>query len=460
MPIAQFSGLASGIDSGALIDAIIEARELRNQIRRDEIEFLESENESLEELNTKLLDLDDLISKFRTANGNGVAKKSSSTDPAVATASVGSNAYNATYSLDVSSIADGATGSFNNSYASETAVVSAGSGDVTLTIGTGGDQVTVSATVTAGVTNLTQLANALNADPDAAGRVVASVVNVGTSGSPDYRLLVTTLESGLDMGTLAMSADAGLTELQTTTIDQASDAVFTISGITGSITRSSNTVEDVISGVTFNLTDTGSTDIAISNDPDKTADEISQIVEAFNDIVSFVAENDTIERVEDDSDATNVFGSLAKTRLDNDFLAAFRTNLLSASSSGTSITSMSQLGLSTNRDGTITFDADDFKEAVDEDPEGVTGVLNNFADSVSGVSGTIFQYTRFSGFIDVAQESNNDQIENLSDAIANLERQTDKQRRTLELRFANLEKITGDLQSQQQALSGILAGLG
>ncbi len=460
MPIAQFSGLASGIDSAALIDAVIEAKEIRNDIRREEIEFLQSENDSLEEFNTQLLALDDLIEGFRTANNGGISKSASSTDPAVATASVGSNAFNAAYTIDVTSVADTATGSFNNSYASSTATVSAGSGDVTVTVGTGADQVTLTATVTGGVTTLDQLATALNADPDADGRAAASVVNIGTSAAPDYRLLITTLESGVAEGTLALSADPALTELQTSTIDQATNAVFTVSGITGSISRATNNVDDVISGVTFNILDTGSTNVSIGNDASKTADELSQIIESFNELVSFIAENNTVERVEDSRDSTNIFASLAKTRVDDDFLAAFRGALLSASSSGNEVTSFSSLGISTNRDGTITFDQDEFTEAVSADPDGATGVLRDFADSISGVNGTLFQYTKLNGFVDVAQESNNNQIENLNDAIAQLERQTSSQRSSLEKQFANLEAVTGELQNKQQALSGILAGLG
>ncbi len=459
MPLAQFSGLASGIDSASLIDAVIEAKQIRNDLRRQDIEFLESENDSLEEFNTQLLALDDLIEGFRTSNNGGIAKSGTSTDPAVATASVGSNAFNATYSLDVTSVADTATGSFNNSYASADTVVSAGSGDVTVTVGTGADQVVLTATVTGGSTTLEELATALNADTDAEGRAVASVVNIGTTATPDYRLLVTTLESGEAKGTLAISADPALTELQTTTIDQATNAVFTLSGITGSITRDSNNIDDVISGVTFNVLDTGSTNVSIGNDASKTADELSQIVEAFNEIVSFIAENNTVDRVEDSRDSTNIFASLAKTRVDDDFLSSFRGALLSASSSGSEVGSFSALGLSTNRDGTIEFDEDEFIEAVAADSDGAAGVLRDFGDSVSGISGTLFQYTKLSGFIDVAQESNNNQIENLNNSIAQLDRQTDAQRSSLEKQFTNLESVTGALQAQQSALSGILASL-
>lgn len=461
MPIAQFSGLASGIDSGALIDAVIEAREVRNDIRRADIEHLESENDALEELNTKLLALDDLIDAFRTVNGGGVGKSATSTDPTVATASATSAANNAAYSLSVNTVADTATGSFNNSYSSSTAYVStAGSGTVTVTVGQGADQIVINSTVTVNSTTLQDLVNDINDDASADGRVVASVVNIGTDASPDYRLLFTTLETGESEGNLALSASAAITELQTTTIDQATNAVFSISGISDSVTRESNTISDVISGLTFQLYDTGSTDITVGNDSDSTADEINEIVEAFNDIVDYVNENDTVERIEEDEQVSNVFGTLAKTRIDNDFLDAFRSALSSASSSSQgAVSSMAELGLATQRDGTITFDTDAFKEAITDDPSGATDVLRDFADQISGVSGIIYQYTKLNGFIDSAQEGNDDEIENLQDAIEQLERQTASLRETMEMQFARLEQITGEMQSQQQALSGILAGL-
>ncbi len=457
MAIAQFSGLASGIDSASLIDATIEARELTNQLRRQNIEFLESENESLDELNSKLLALDELVDRFRTVNSGGIAKKGTSSDPSILTATAGTNAVNATYDLTVSQIADTATGSFDDSYSSADAVLSNG-GTVTVDVGVGAASVQIQATITGGVTTLEEVANQINSDPDADGRVVASVVNIGSGVTPDYRLMFNTLETGEREGRLLLSSTSA--DFTTTNIQQARDAEFTIDGITGTITRTSNTVGDVISGVTFQLTDTGSASVSIGNDVDKTADEMSEIVDAFNDIVEFINENDTVDRIEDDENVANVFGSLAKTRVDNDFLSAFRLALLSADSgSGDEVQSMSELGLSTNRDGTLTFDSDEFKEQAGADADGATGVLQSFADQVAGASGMIFQYTRLNGFIDNAQSGNNTEIESLNDSIQQLERRTAKLRDSLTKQFARLETITSGLQSQQQALSGILAGL-
>lgn len=458
MPVGQFAGLASGIDSKALIDALVKAKEAVNVKRRAEIDHITGENSALDELNSKLLALDELVSPFRTANSGGISKKGTSSDPTVANAVVGANANNASYSLTVTSIADSATGSFDNGYADTTTHVStSGSGNVTITVGLGSEQKIITVPVTANSTTLEQLVNAINDSSDASGRLAASAVNVGTAAIPSYQLVLSTLNQGTSKGTLTFSADVAITELQATTTDPATDAVFSILGITGSITRSSNAVNDVISGITFNFFKSGTSTISISNDADTTADKVAAIVDAYNDIVEYINDNDTIKQDSRSADKSFTFGSLSKTRVDDDFLSVFRANLSAAeATSGTSVTKMSELGISTNRDGTLSFDADVFKTAVSADPIGAGQVLNSFADSVSGVSGSIYNFTQLQGYIDVAIDANNNQIQNLEDTIAQVERSSAKLRERLLGQFTRLEQITGRLQTQQQALSGIL----
>ncbi len=464
MPVAQFSGLASGIDSAALIDSIIKARNQTNEVRRAEIEHLGSENDSLDELDGKILTLNDLIDEFRTANGGGVSKKATSGDSSTVTAIAGSNAVNSSFAINtITSVAKTGNGSFNQSYAASTTVAStAGSGTVSIDVGTGANLVNISATVTQNVTTIAELVDALNADTDAAGRFSASLINVGTSSSPSYKIAFNSLQQGTDLGTLAATITPAITELQAPTLSQATDAVFTMSGVTGNITRSTNTIDDLITGVTLQLNKTSGSavNISISDDATATSDKIEEIVAAYNDIVEYINENDTIQSQNSGSGTVNIYGSLAKTRLDNDFLSAFRLEISGATSAnGTAVTAMSEMGISTNRDGTLSFDSETFAEAVSSDSLGVQEVLNDFADSASGTGGMLYQYTSFGGFIDIAQEANNSQITNLNDKIDQVERQSDKVRESLTAQFSRLEVVTGRLQSTQNALSGILAGL-
>jgi flagellar hook-associated protein 2 len=468
MAIAQFSGLASGIDSASLIDAVIEAKQIKNDLRKKQVEEITAESESLDEFKSKITALSDIIDKFRTINGGGVSKKATTTNSDAVTATASAAATNGSYSINVVSVADTATSSFNQSYSSDTSVASTLGGDVTVTVGLGAEQVVITKTATAGVTTLNDLVTAFNADSNATGRVTASAINIGTDASPDYRLVFKSLVSGTDEGTLALSGTtAELTAVASTT-DQATDSEFNLGGIGTSIIRSSASISDVIPGVTFNLVDAGAATITVSNDAETTADNIQEFVDAYNEIVKYYNENNTVERTQDGSKIVNVFGTLAKARTDNDFISAFRLDMAGATSTnGTSISSMADLGLLTNRDGTLTFDKEStvdivigFNDAVEADPVGVTEVLNSFADALAGVDGTIYQYTKLGGQIDIAIDSNDGEIENISNAIAQLDRQTDKIRESLTLRFARLESTTSRLQSQQQSLTSALAALG
>ena len=97
------------------------------------------------------------------------------------------------------------------------------------------------------------------------------------------------LKTGVESGSIAFDIPSsasfgGTSQLQSRTIDQATDATFAVDGITGSTTRSTNTVSDVFSGVTFQLNKVGSASVNVATDVDTTYDTIKEIVEAYNDL--------------------------------------------------------------------------------------------------------------------------------------------------------------------------------
>lgn len=455
----QFSGLASGIDSASLIDSLIEARSKTNEMRKKQVESLGSENDQLEEFNTRLLALNDLIDKFRSSNSGGLSKAVSSSDSTKVSATANGTAAVGAIDVNVTSVAKSARASFSGTYASTSTAVGAGS--ITIDVGTGSNKKSISVTTT-GTDTLQSLANSINANSDAAGNLLASVVNVGTEAAPSYRMLLQTLQTGTEKGTLAVSANTigSLGAIDGASEVTASDAVFSISGIPGTITRSTNSVSDVLSGITLQLDGktTSPVSLAVSSDAQATADALKEIVDTFNDLVSFANENNIVTQNKG-SDNSNSFGPLAKTRIDDDFLSALRSNLSGASSeSGTLAKSFADLGLSTNRDGTLAFDSDTFIETASKDPYGATELLNSFADATAGVSGTIYQYTRLDGFIDMAQNSNRSEIDSIQDAIDRLDASNAKYRESLTLKYARLESTTARLQSQQSALAGLSGG--
>jgi len=462
MPTIQFTGLATGIDTAALIDAIIEARSITNIIRENEVEQLEAANTAIGELETMVLSLNSMIDAFREINGGGLDKQATSSDEEVLTATASNAATNGAYDITVNSLAQTATGSFYDStstYTSTDDVFSTDTGSIDVTVGTGANQFTINVGVTGGSTTVADVVDAINNDANASGRVSATAVNVGTADNPDYRVVVNTLESGTDQGTLAFSS-TGISNF-TDTIEQADNANITIDGI-GTIERTTNNISDVITGVTLNLSDTGGPEtITVSNDASNTAESIQEIVDKFNEIVTYVKENNSVTRVEEGENVGNAFGTLAKVRVDDDFLSQFRLTLSGAESeNGSAVTAMSELGISTNQDGTLSFDSAEFTEKLGSDPTGVAEVLQDFAEDAVSSEGTLTQFTRFNGLFDLAVDTNDSQIERINDQIERLNRANDKLRESLTAQYARLEEVTGSLNNQGQALTALLSGLG
>ncbi len=157
MPLINFSGIASGIDSNALIEALTSAtRKQRITPSQDKIDELTEANASLEELDTKFAALKDKASDFTTLSGGALVKSAESSDETAVTATATGLATNGTYTVSVTTIAKNATGSFNDRFASDDTIVNSGinNGDpagqrtLTVSIGTGAELETTSIELT------------------------------------------------------------------------------------------------------------------------------------------------------------------------------------------------------------------------------------------------------------------------------------------------------------------------
>lgn len=497
----NFSGIASGIDSNALIDAISTAtKQARVVPNETKVTELGETNAVFTDLKTKLLALQELAYNFSTLGGGALSKNALSSDETAVTASASNAATNGSYTLTVTNKARNHTHSFNNAFTSSSTAIDATISDatpaddaintITYNIGNGADAKSIAVRVTSTMTpaSFVEKFNA-NATASAPGYATASLVNVGTTAVPSYRIVVNTNNQGTAKGEIStVATGAYLTggvldaadPLKVTEVP-AENAEFSISGIAGTITRSSNAISDVITGVTFNIqAEAGTSTITITDDVAKSQSTVQEFVDAYNEIVKFIAENNAISREEDGEDVSNTFAPLSKSRTDDNFLISFRNAMsLSRNQSITNSTSiavntLSDIGFQTQRDGTIKFVTTDaiqsnFQDAMATDSSLVNSVLTRLGDlvgTVAGVTslipggGVIQQYTRGNGLIDVSVNGNKTLITTLNDKIGQANAFIKAQEDSLRARFARLESLTGKLQGQQQALTSALSGLG
>lgn len=467
MPLINFSGLASGIDSEALISATSEAtRTQRVTPLENQISQITEEGDALSELKGLFSEIKDLGEEFMTINGGVISKSATSSDETVLTAVASTTAQLGSYDIDVNQLAKNALFSFSERTSDPDAdigPIGAGTYELSIDIGTAPDETILIQDVN--TKSWAEVATEIN---EFSEKVTANLVNVGTSGSPSYALVISTTSIGEDSGSITVTSTPDLlpnldSTVPPATLDQATNAELTISGITGTIERSSNTISDLIPGVTFNLGDvsTSSVNITVANDTAATQSKIEAFIEKYNEMVRYIAENNTITRQENGDQADNIFAALASTRLDDGALSSLRSVLSSTNyEDGTSYRILSELGITTDRDGTLLFDSQAFQTAMSEDPNAVKQIMIAVGDTISNTGGTIDQYIQFNGLFDTSINSGKERVTDLNKRIGVIEASIAKNEETLRARFARLESTISKLQGQQSALTSALAGLG
>lgn len=466
MATINFAGLASGIDTNSLIDAMSKAaRAQKVDPLTTKVTELTDTDSKLEELKTKFNELKDSIYNFTTISGGGVVKTATSSNEAYASATATNAAAPGTYALTVTQLARNGTYTYGHSFTTASAkVAEAGSGhtsgNVTVQVGTGTDMKTITVPITPDFTTITDFVAQFNSQAAANGNcATASIVQVS---STDYRVMISSNNSGTDKGTINITSSCGFldTALAGGVTNAAENATFTMNGLSG-ITRQSNDVSDVVSGVTFSLQGVGSANVTIGDDAKATETKIQDWVDKYNDIVEFISENNEITRDESGSEVKNIFSPLASTTTDDMALRTFRDIMSGVRSaiSGTAVNIFADLGITTQRDGTLKFDTTQFETAMSSSSPSVASVLTQFADTVATTGGTIDTFTRFQGSFDLSINSNKSLIDSLTKEISDAEDSIAQQEEALRARFARLESLMSKMQQQQQSLTSALSGL-
>lgn len=489
MGLINFSGIASGIDTEGLITATANAtRATRVTPLQNKVSDLTSTNDSLTELKNRLRKLKESVQEFATLSGGGLVKSATSSDESVVGATASNSAFNGTYQVTVDSKATNGVATFSDAFTSLDQVIDAdltfanypGAGErgFTISVGTGSNQKSINIDLNE-TSTFTSIINQFNSDAEMSTVAVMSAVNVSSiPGSPSYRLVISSLNEGTEKGTISVSGRGngiiveGVLDPATWSEQPAADAQIDIAGIGNNIVRPSNSITDIIPGVTLSLQKQSVTPVTISvqNDAASSRAKIEDFVGAWNDVVSFLNEQNTVQREEDGKNVTNVFAPLSKVRVDEGAMSAVRSVLASTRLSlginddglEESLV-MASIGLKTNQNGSITFTPattpggpPSFNDLLAQQPEAVNTLLKRFADTLSATSGTIDDYIGFGLLVDETINSNKSTIADYNKRINEAEKRIEATSSSLRARYARLESQMGRLQSQQQQLSSLL----
>ncbi len=452
-------GIGSGIDSARLAQSLFDQLTLSNTVRSRQVQGISAENSSLEKLRTLLLDLSSKLDSLRSANGGFDTKSATSSNPLVVTAAADGNATSGSFTVNVSTLASTAKGSFSRQFTNvnDFIISDPGSaGNVQFVVGTGDDEASFSIAVDE-TTTASDFVSQFNAQ--SAGKASASLVNLGTNSAPSYVISFNSMEQGVDAGSISVGSDnpalSNISALGATTLEQASNATFTISGVSGAVERASNSINDLITGVSFQLEGVGEGVVTVADDSQVGSNQIKGFVGAYNSLVDYINKEDAVSVSQDGGNTSFIKGSLAESDVDENVLSSIRSIISSVSSSDSSV-SLASMGISTERDGKLSFNEDKFNATFATNPSGVQQAVTALADGLSGTQGAIQGFAGFGKSIDLAIQANAETVSNLNETIGKTERSAQTRSDALLRQFTGLEALLAKLNSQSGYLTSLL----
>jgi flagellar hook-associated protein 2 len=298
---------------------------------------------------------------------------------------------------------------------------------------------------TTATSTLADVTASLNASGSPLG---ASLINTGDGSAAPYRLVLTARGTGT-AGALTLES-AGINVLapsQLSTVTAASDAELVVGGAT--IKRSSNSINDLIPGVTVNLARTGSATVNVATDPAGTTTKLQTLIDAANAVLSSISTQTAYNAT------TKKGGPLSGDGLARDISGNLLSAVFGTTGSGTTKV-LSQLGIETTRNGTLAFNATSFANAVQRDPDGVASLLAGFAKGLDDYSKAS---TASSGVVTTAQKSAGDEAKRRQEQIDAFEVRMRVLETHYRAKFAALDAALGKLKFQQSAVASAIGSL-
>ena len=377
--------VGSGMNTSDIISSLVEAERAPalDRIEKNET-ATKSKISSYGILKSDIQDFRDIVRTIESSNAASHIGSSSNTTVANFSTTGTTGSENIDASLVVSSLANThtlATGAYANSGST------VGAGSLVIDFGTWSTTSSANDTfnansnsaitvTTSASTTLTQLRDSIN---NATDHAEASILYNGTG-----YVLVIKGESGASNEVRVTPGGGSSTELinnfsyttstkkLTQTVD-GTDASFTVDGI--SMTRSSNTINDLYKGYTLELEATSSSAINISST--QNLSNITTLLNSFIDAYNAIYLNisDMTGAAFSDTESTGPLAGDSLARSIQRELRSFSTKSISGYEGGPY--SLSLLGIQTNRDGSLALNTNLLKNSFEANPKIIDAIFKD-----------------------------------------------------------------------------------
>lgn len=454
----------SGVDTASLVTSLVQAQFAAKT------DALTKQSDSITAQISGASTLMSTVSQFATAlkglaTGGTLQTQPVSSNASVLTATALSGAKLSGLSSSIS-VAQLATGQVaRTTTAVDTRTTALGSGTLTLTLGTAtydstgtamtdfvaGTGKPVAITIDPAATSLDGIAASINAKN--AG-VTASVVTDANGGAylslkgPSGAAQAFTLQATDDPSGKLAQLDVGVGAAGTALTAGAQNARLTVDGVT--VERASNAIDDLISGVKLQLTGTSGSAVSLtsSTPTDALKGAITDFVDTYNEVLKTI--NAQIDPKTGPLRSDTAAQSLARS-----LRGLTTTTLLKNVTAGTP-TTLGEIGIKTNRDGTLSVDDTTVARALSTAPDAVQAIFSFSTSSTDGLTAALNSISLNTGStlfgLGASTKRYNDQASAVAKAQDDIATQSDAMNTRLTQQFASMNAKVAAYKSTQSFL--------
>lgn len=461
--IDGITGVNSGLPITNMVTAIVNAEKAPKEAQLARLE------KSTTTKFSALGELKSALSAFQTAmkdlNSATLFEKRTavSSNTSTLTASASKTATAGTYKIEVQSLAAAskvATATVAGSFSS-------GASEQTLTVKLGAGDTGTAVTIAAG-SDLASTRDQLNAALKGQG-ISATIVNNPVNG--ESRLVFSATETGADKDLIV----AGTGDLSALNVDgrialnsgssasagyivQAANAEFTVDGL--ALSSTTNKVGGAIADVDFELlekTETGkSITLTVGQDSAGIKASIKTFVDAYNKLISTSNKLTSVTKVGEDG--TPLVGGLVGDSAVRNLLSGVRNELVNPSGQeGARV--LADLGITTQKDGTLKIDGSKLDTALQSNFDAVGAFFTGDAGLMSRVDKRIDGFVQTGGILEQRMKALESTRSDIKTQTENLNRRVEQMQTRLLAQFNAMDALVGQLKSTGDQLAQVFANL-
>src|ERR1051325_78189 len=296
---------------------------------------------------------------------------------------------------------------------------------------------------------------------DSVQNVIDRINNSGAGVSASYdtvndRFVLTSKSTG-DMGVALEDVTGNFlaaTGLTTGTLERGQDLHYSIDD-GGELTSKSNTItEDSsgLAGLSINVFDEGTTQVTVATDSTTIKKAITDFIDEYNNLQKLIDKN-----VASTTDAKGkvTAGLLAQDNDASEIASSLRSMVVQHITTALGVDSLDDLGIKSNGDDD-TIELDDESKLDAALANNLTAVTNLFTDSKTGLAVQLAAYiektTGDDGTLIAHQKTLTDQMTDIDDQVAQMERVIQDQKDSMTAKFIAMEQAQAQINQQLQYL--------